>query len=228
MKTSPLPSIYLAGDSTVCDYPPEKAPMTGWGQALAEQVKPGVRVVNLAAPGRSTKSFQTEGRWQNLLGSLAPGDWVIIQFGHNDQKLEQPELYAGVDTDYPANLRQFVHEVRERRANPVLCTSVQRRHFRDGEFQQSLGRYPEVMRETAQSTGTPLIDLNIFTEKLFLEAGDEGSRAYLTILEPGEYPGYPDGVVDNSHYSLKGARLVASEVIRSVREQKLSLAELFL
>ena len=178
-----LPTIYLAGDSTVCDYKPEQAPMTGWGQALRDFCKPGITVRNLAVGGRSTKSFQDEGRWKKLLAQLKPGDFVLIQFGHNDQKKDRPALYA---------------------------------------------EYPEVVREVGRKTGTAVLDLNAATEKLFLAEGVEGTVKYFTIVAPGEYPGYPKGAKDNTHFSYLGAVTVAREAVRSAQEQKLPLAGLFI
>lgn len=222
------PSIYLAGDSTVCDYKKDKAPMTGWGQALKDFSKPGVKVVNLAVGGRSTKSFQTEGRWKKLVDALQPGDFVFIQFGHNDQKKDKPAIYAEAATDYRANLEKFIADVRAKKATPILCTPVSRRHFSsNGEFRQSLGDYPKVVRETAKAQKVALIDLNAFTEKLFRAEGPENSKKYLTIVAPGEYPGYPKGAKDNTHFSYLGAAAVAKEVVRSAKEQKLPVSELF-
>ena len=224
-----LPSIYLAGDSTVCDYPAERAPKTGWGQALKDFCKPGVKVVNLAVEGRSTKSFQTEGRWKKLVDSLKPGDYVFIQFGHNDQKKNVPALYAAAETDYRNNLETFIRDVRAQKATPILCTPVSRRHFSsNGEFRQSLGDYPRAVRETAAAQKVALIDLNAFTEQLFRAEGAENSKKYLTIVAPGEYPGYPKGSKDNTHFSYLGATAVAREVVRSSREQKLPVAECFI
>ena len=229
LKGAELPSIYLAGDSTVCDYKPEQAPMTGWGQALKDFCRPGVQVVNLAAGGRSTKSFQTEGRWKKLVDSLKPGDFVFIQFGHNDQKKNVPYLYAEAETDYRANLETFVRDIRAKKATPILCTPVSRRHFSsNGEFRQSHGDYPKVVREVAKQEKVALIDLTDFTEKLFRAAGPENSKKYLTIVAPGEYPGYPKGAKDNTHYSYLGAATVAREVVRSAREQHLPVSECFI
>jgi|GEM_PF-506159 len=224
-----LPVIHLAGDSTVSDYPPEQFPMTGWGQALRDFCRPGVAVHNHAAPGRSTKSFRDENRWQKLLEELCPGDFVLIQFGHNDQKADQPELYAEVETAYRANLETFLREVRERNATPVLCTSVNRRRFdAAGEFYTTLGEYPRVVCEVGKATGTAVIDLNAITEKLFRSEGQAGTVRYFTIVKPGEYPGYPAGVEDNSHFSRFGAEWLAREVVRQAKEQKLPLAECFI
>ena len=223
------PVIHLAGDSTVSDYPPEQFPMTGWGQALRDFCRPGIAVHNHASPGRSTKSFRDENRWRKLLDELRPGDFVLIQFGHNDQKADQPELYAEAETAYRTNLETYLREVRERKATPVLCTSVNRRRFNEaGEFYSTLGEYPRVAREVGRATGTAVIDLNAITEQWFRSEGPAGTVPYFTIVKPGEYPGYPDGVEDNSHFCRFGAEQIAREVVRCAREQGLPLADLFL
>lgn len=206
---SGMPAIHLAGDSTMAAYGPDKAPMQGWGQRLEDFVRPGVAVRNHAAPGRSTLSFRREGRWDKLLEGVRAGDFVLIQFGHNDQKKDQPELYADAESDYPENLRRFVGEAREKGGRPVLVTSIYRRHFRDGVLVASLGIYPEAMRRVARRTDTPLVDLQEATGRLFSEAGDVGSTAYFTHTAPGEYPGYPEGVKDDSHPNAHGARTIA-------------------
>ena len=154
---------------------------------------------------------------------------MLIQFGHNDQKAEQPELYAEVETAYRANLETFLREVRERGATPVLCTSVNRRRFdAAGQFHTTRGEYPRVVREVGKATGTAVIDLNAATAALYRAEGPDGTVKYFTIARPGEYPGYPDGVEDNSHFSRFGAEWLAREVVRRAKEQKLPLAECFI
>ena len=183
-------TIFVAGDSTAANYPQSRAPMTGWAQVLHEFVKPGVRVENRAAGGRSTKSFREEKRWERILGDLRPGDFVMIQFGHNDQKKGHPAIYAEAESAYRDNLKRFVAEVRAKKANPVLLTSVARRLFRkDGSLIQSLGNYPKVAREVAKETSTPLIDANALTTEWLQKAGDQGSIRFFTHVAPGEFPG---------------------------------------
>ena len=145
-------TIFIAGDSTAATYSAKQAPMTGWGQVLQEFTKPGIKVQNRATCGRSTKSFRDEKRWEQILRDLKPGDFVMIQFGHNDQKENRPAIYAEAETAYRENLKRFVEEVRAKHAEPVILTSVARRLFRkNGELAQSLGKYPEV----AQKRPTP-------------------------------------------------------------------------
>ncbi len=222
--------IYLAGDSTVCDYKENKAPMTGWGQALRKYVQPGVKVHNRAVGGRSTKSFQDEKRWEKLVNDLKPGDFVFIQFGHNDQKEDKPAVYAAADTDYRSNLEKFITEVRAKGGSVILCTPVQRRRFdkETNAFQETLGQYPKVVREVGKATDTPVIDLTAWTGELFRKEGVEGTVKYLTILKKGESENYPKGVTDNTHYSAFGADAVAQEVVREAQKQQLPVGKLFI
>ena len=118
--------IYLAGDSTMADYPAEHAPQTGWGQALKLYAKPGVKVHNFARGGRSSKSFRSEGRWATLLNQVSPGDYVFIQFAHNDAHQGEKNAYRHSDpeTEYPENLRQYIRDVRAKKATPIICTPI--------------------------------------------------------------------------------------------------------
>ena len=221
-------TIFIAGDSTAATYSAKQAPMTGWGQVLQEFTKPGIKVQNRATCGRSTKSFRDEKRWEHILRDLKPGDFVMIQFGHNDQKENRPAIYAEAETAYRENLKRFVEEVRAKHAEPVILTSVARRLFRkNGELAQSLGKYPEVARQVAKETNTPLIDANAMTTEWIRNAGDKGSTRFFTHVAPGEFPGYPKGSKDNTHFREKGARAVAEMIVNDAKKQKLGLADCF-
>lgn len=221
------PTVYTAGDSTMANYGPNSAPMEGWCQRLGDFVKPGVKVDNRAAGGRSTLSFINEGRWEKLVDSLKAGDFVIIQFGHNDQKDKEPERYAAADGAYSDNLRRFIADVRAKGASPVLATSINRRVFKDGQLQRTLGAYPDAMRKVAKETDTPLLDLYEATYTLYSEAGPEGSKKYFTYGEPGQFPGHPKGIQDNSHLNADGAKAVAGLAVKLAFDAKMPLAELF-
>lgn len=221
-------TIFIAGDSTAATYSAKQAPMTGWGQVLQEFTKPGIKVQNRATCGRSTKSFRDEKRWEQILRDLKPGDFVMIQFGHNDQKENRPAIYAEAETAYRENLKRFVEEVRAKHAEPVILTSVARRLFhKNGELAQSLGKYPEVARQVAKETNTPLIDANAMTTEWIRKAGDKGSTRFFTHVAPGEFPGYPKGSKDNTHFREKGARAVAEMIVNDAKKQKLGLADCF-
>ena len=175
---SALPTIHLIGDSTMADKPTEPPnPERGWGQALPRWLNPEfVRVVNHAMNGRSTKSFLDEGRWANVIAMLRPGDFVIIQFGHNDEKDKSPDRYADPWGAYQENLRRFVREARERQAMPILATPVARRKWSNtGELLETHGDYPAAMRAVAGQQHVPLLEMNTLTMELERAHGVERS-----------------------------------------------------
>jgi len=205
--------ILLAGDSTVANCPTHEYPMSGWGAQLPAHVYAWAAVHNFAKGGASTESFRDEGLWGQLLDTADAGDLVLIQFGHNDQK----KVHLAARTGYAANLRTMVAEVRALRAVPVLCTSVERRHFLDGPssdvvLEDSLEDYPEVVRELALELQLPAIDLNAWTRSLYVELGAEESKYLFCHFGPGEHAFWPAGLADNTHFSQHGASLVAGEV----------------
>jgi len=215
--------ILLAGDSTVANCPTHEYPMSGWGAQLAPHVYRRAAVHNFAKGGASTGSFREEGLWTALLAEAGEGDLVLIQFGHNDQKKQ----HLAARTGYAANLRTMVGEVRALGAAPVLCTSVERRHFRDAPsssagmgdvLEESLEDYPEVVRELGLELGVPVIDLNAWTRELYVRLGREGSVALFCHFAPGEHAYWPDGLADNTHFSHEGAAVVAEHVAAELAE----------
>ncbi|KRA75994.1 hypothetical protein ASD78_08590 [Lysobacter sp. Root667] len=226
-ERAPAVAIHLAGDSTMAEKLAEKRPETGWGEHLAARFRPGtVRVVNHAKNGRSTRSFIEESRWQALLDGLHAGDWVLIQFGHNDQSVEKPDRYTPL-ADYERNLAGFVADVRARGATPILLTPISRRRFdEEGRVQDSHGEYPGRVRALAAREHVALIDLERRSQALLQEAGVDGSRRLFLQLAPGEHPNYPNGVTDNTHFSPAGARRIAIEFASALRGSDLALAKL--
>jgi lysophospholipase L1-like esterase len=201
--------ILLAGDSTVANCPTHEYPMSGWGAQLPRYVYPWAAVHNFAKGGASTESFIEEGLWGQLLEAAEEGSLVLIQFGHNDQK--RPQLAAR--TGYAANLRRMVAEAQALGAVPVLCTSVERRHFlADGALEDSLEDYPDVVREIALELHLAVVDLNAWTRTLYLGLGVEESKPLFCHFGPGEHAHWADGLADNTHFSRHGASLVAGEV----------------
>ncbi len=207
------PTLFLVGDSTMADKPDHGLPERGWGEAFRELVRWPLRIDNRAINGRSTKSFRAQGHWQRVLDALQPGDWVVIQFGHNDSKESDPERFAAAGTDYRDNLIRFVHEVREKSATPVLATPVARRRWTAaGEWFDAHGAYPEVVRAVAAAEKVPLLDLEARTRAYFASLGVEDSKSLFLHFEPGEHPRLPEGKHDDTHFSEKGARAVAAIV----------------
>jgi lysophospholipase L1-like esterase len=217
--------IYLAGDSTMAKKLPEKRPETGWGEALQKFFKEGQVVVdNHAMNGRSTRTFITENRWQTIMDKLKAGDYVFIQFGHNDAAKERTDRYTPPD-DYRNNLIRFINEVKAKKAIPVLMTSVMRRRFdKDGNFQDSHGEYPNLVRAVATENKVALIDMHRKSETVIKRYGAEESKKLFLHLKPDENPNYPKGIEDNTHFSPLGAEEMAALAVEGIREQKLGLA----
>jgi pectinesterase len=202
-------AVHLAGDSTMAPKLSERRPETGWGEAFQSLLDPArFRVVNHAVNGRSTRTFIEEGRWKALLDSVRAGDWVFIQFGHNDASPDKVDRYTN-PTDYRRNLERFIADVRAKKANPLLLTPVVRRRFDStGKFFDSHGEYPDIVRSVAK-TGVPFIDAHRLTWGLVEGRGAEGSRRLFLHVAKGTNPNYPEGVEDNTHFSPEGAAAVA-------------------
>ncbi len=209
--------IYWIGDSTVHFNHVDTWPQCGMGQELEVYLRPGVRVCNHAENGRSTKSFWDEGWFEPVGKALKPGDFLFIQFGHNDPKSEDPARYAAPE-DYRRNLLRYADVARAAGALPVLITPLTRRRFEGGVLTESHGAYPGVMRALAAEEGIPLIDLTAKSRKLVEELGDEGSKELYMNFPAGLYPNYPEGSGDNTHLRYAGAFRFAGLVAEGLRE----------
>jgi len=207
-----LPTVFLAGDSTVTDQPRE--PGASWGQMLPRFLKPTVAVANHAESGETLKSFLTELRFDKLLSQMKPGDWLFLQFCHNDQKQNWPQTYVEAGTTYKAYLRVYIAEARRRGATPVLVTPVQRRQFdAEGRIRNSHGDYPAAVREVAAEENVALIDL------------DRVSSAFYEALGPDKSPlAFAGGGRDPTHHNTYGAYELAQGVITGLRSARLDLA----
>lgn len=205
---------------------PEKRPETGWGEMLGGHFKPGtVMIENRAMNGRSTKTFISEGRWQKIVDELKKGDWVFVQFGHNDSSKDKGDRYTQPE-DYRNNLIRFVKDVRAKGGEPVLLTPLMRRRFdKDGKFYDTHGEYPEIVRSVASELGVKLIDMQRLSEAVIVSYGFEGSRRLFLQLKPGEYANYPNGIEDNTHFSPLGAEEMAKAAIAEIKTSKLKLAK---
>jgi len=200
-------TVFTIGDSTMANKKDEVAPETGWGQVFSAFVDGTVVIKNRAVNGRSTKSFITEGRWKAVLDSLQSGDYVFIQFGHNDEKIQDSTRYAEPFTSYRKNLERFVRETREKGATPILFTSIVRRKFESGFLVDTHGNYPVVVRQVAAEMNVPLIDLQMLTAGAVTALGDEASKQIYLWTPPTEK--FPEGRKDDTHLKVEGAKLVA-------------------
>lgn len=221
----PKPSIYIAGDSTAYDYEPDRYPRTGWGTMLPKFLDGEVPVYNEAASGRSTKSYIDERRLENIACCLRRGDVLMVQFGHNDEKTEDPSRGTYPESTFPENLRIFIDTARRTGAYPVLLTSIARRHFdENGKLMMTHGDYPDAMRKVADEEGIPLLDTESRTFELVSELGEVKSKAFYNHLPKG-HPNYPDGSADDTHLSADGAEAVAKIVAELMLEKKAPLWE---
>ena len=219
------PTIFLVGDSTMAEKPLIGNPERGWGMAFSLFVDAAAaRVENHARGGRSTKSFLREGRWDSVAGKIAPGDFVLIQFGHNDEKIADTNRYAAPETAYRENLTRFVRETRSRGGNPVLLTPVARRKFSGGVPAATHGRYSAVVKEVGEAERVPVLDLDSLTRALIAKEGEEESKGLFLWLRPGVLSRLDTGKTDNTHFSGRGAYAVASLVADEIRRQDLPLA----
>lgn len=211
-------TLFLIGDSTMADKPPGDQPERGWGQMLPRFFDAAVRIENHARNGRSTRSFLAEDRWRPVLEALRPGDYVIIQFGHNDQSREKTDRYTPPE-DYRANLVRFVREARERGGIPVLATSIVRRRFTDtGEFTDVHGVYPGIAREVAAELAAPLLDMHRSSAELLRSLGPEVSKHLFLHVPPGVYSTLPEGRKDDTHFSEQGALRMAELAVGAMRD----------
>ncbi|MBF9219475.1 rhamnogalacturonan acetylesterase [Hymenobacter ruricola] len=216
-------TVYLIGDSTMSVKEVKAYPETGWGMPFATFFDETVTVDNRAQNGRSTKSFLAENRWQPVAKALKEGDYVFIQFGHNDE-VPTKKSYTP-EADFKANLVRFIAETRAQKAAPVLITPVARRKFdAAGKVEETHTAYAEIVRATAREQQVPLIDLDRESQTLLQQFGVENSKLLFNQLLPGEHPNYPEGKEDNTHFNELGARKMAQIVLADVRALKLELA----
>jgi lysophospholipase L1-like esterase len=220
-------TVFLIGDSTMSDKPnPIENPERGWGQTLPQFFNKNVTIKNFAVNGRSTKSFIDEGRWDSVVSEIKKGDYVFIQFAHNDQKFKDSLRYTNPLTGYRNNLAKFVNETRERGGIPVLFSPVVRRNFNEfGVLVDTHGLYPLIMRQVALELQVPFVDLQLKSENLVLSVGQEKSKDLYLWIEPGQYTMYPDGKQDNTHFSVKGATEISKLAIEGLKENGLGITK---
>jgi lysophospholipase L1-like esterase len=214
-------TVYIAGDSTAADKYATAAPETGWGMALPFLLGRHLRVSNHAVNGRSSKSFIDEGLLTPILRAIRPGDLLLVQFGHNDEKTADPTRYTEPWRTYQEYLGRYVEGAADRGARPVLLTSVERRRYdAAGDALATHGDYPAAMRALAADLRIPVLDIQAASLALWQRMGAEATKAYFNWLRPGESPNYPDGVSDNTHFRPPGAIAVARMVARALRDER--------
>ena len=224
LTSPPKTTVYLVGDSTMANKETRAYPETGWGMPFRYFFDSTVVVDNRAKNGRSTKSFIAEGLWQPILDNLKEGDYVLVQFGHNDE-VPTKKTYT-TETEFKANLVRYIMETRSKKAIPILITPVARRQFdSSGQVKESHPVYAGLVKEVAQQQNVPLIDLNEKSKALLQQFGPENSKWLYNYTQPGEHPNYPGGHHDDTHFSELGARKMAEIVLAEIKDQHLPLAE---
>jgi len=217
-----VPTIYLAGDSTVVDQ--DKEPWAAWGQMLPIFFGPGVSIANEAESGETIRSFVDERRLAKIESTMKPGDYLLIQFAHNDQK--PGSGYVPAATDYKDYLRRYIADARALGATPILVTSMNRRNFdADGKIIQTLGDYPQAMRDIAAEQKVALIDLNALSKILYEALGDAGTLHAFVHYPANTFPDQPTELKDDTHFNSYGAYELARAIVQNIRDQKLPLAQ---
>lgn len=234
--------LYLIGDSTMADYTGDyepgkdymkvRYPITGWGQVFQPffmkdsltNMKPGiatdsVAVIDRAHGGRSTRTFFQEGRWRYVYEHLKPGDYVLMQFGHNDSSEKHTERYVNIE-GYKEFLRLFVSQAKQKGANPIILTPVARNYpWKDGKLQNVHGEYWQAPIDVALEMNIPYIDLNKLSMEYFTRKGEDfTTNHYFMNFPENTYEAYPKGQKDNTHFQPEGAKAVASLVYQEFKK----------
>jgi lysophospholipase L1-like esterase len=221
------PTLFLIGDSTVTNQPVIPAqPGRGWGQVLPLYLKPGIHVENFASSGQSSRSFILTGIWKKVHDRLKAGDFLIIQFGHNDGKPEE-KRHTEAFAEYTDNLTRYVHEARELGATPILATPPCRAVFNrtDGQLMDTHHDYPIAMRQLAEKEHVPLLDLEAKTAELLRRLGPDRAKSLFANAEPGDYAAFPQGRADGTHFNAYGASIICDFVAADIAKNAPHLAK---
>lgn len=240
-------TIFMIGDSTMANKPLEGGNQErGWGHVLGGYFSENIRVENHARNGRSSKSFIDEGLWEVVINKVKPGDYVFIQFGHNDEKADE-KRHTDPGSTFDANLRRFVKETRAKGGIPVLFNAIVRRNFRnnknavaeddvrkdlskgsvsqDGEVLIDIhGKYLESPRNVAKELDVPFVDMNKITHDLVQEMGPEASKKLFMWIPEGVCAACPKGREDNTHLNVYGARTIAGLTVDAIAKEVPALA----
>ncbi len=214
-------TVFLAGDSTVTDQ--VHGPYAGWGQMLPSFFGKSVVVANHAESGLSLASFESQGRLEKVLAVGKPGDYLLIQFGHNDQKDKSEG--AGPFTKYKANLLKFIDAAKKKGMRPVVVTSMERRRWKDNLPQQTLQDFAEAARQAAAEQKVPLVDLHALSLTLYAAMGEAGSTQLFVHHPANTFPNQPEKLEDNTHHSIYGAHQLARCVVEAIRTAVPDLAK---
>ena len=213
-RVEDVPTIFLCGNSTVVDQ--DNEPWASWGQMIPRFFTDKVCFANYAESGESSNTFISAGRLKKALSQMKEGDYIFMEFGHNDEKQKKPG--SGAWGHFIYNLKIYIDEARARGAHPVLVTPTQRRNFKDGRLVDTHGEFPEAVKFLAEKTGTPVIDLQQMTTILYETLGVEDSKKALVHYPAGTWPGQDKEFADNTHFNPYGAYQIAKCVIEGLKE----------
>lgn len=214
--------IFIAGDSTAATKAEDKRPETGWGEKLQQFCSTNYEVRNLAFNGASTKTFIKQGLLEKLMQEISQNDYLIIQFGHNDQKIEDPNWGTSI-SEYQNNLASFIDVAKQNNAIPIVLSSIIRRHYEKGKLINTLGEYPQAAHDAAIANDALFIDLNKITfAYINLISPKESQKLWLNV---DHSVNYPQGIHDNTHLNEAGATLIAKLVAQEIAKLATPLAK---
>jgi len=218
--TASTPRVWVVGDSTASRYESDVYPRMGWAQPLQEYYAPACASVNdRALSGRSSKSFLDEGAWAPVRDALRAGDFVLIQFGHNDEKSEDPLRFTDPATTFRDHLSIYIDDALARGATPVLLTPIQRNSWNGAELRDTHGAYPDAIRQLAQARGVALVDATALTTEYLERLGPAASTELFMNLAVGQFPNYPSGNSDDTHLREEGAHAIARLILADLARQ---------
>ncbi len=216
-------TVFLAGNSTVVDQ--DREPWAAWGQMIPRFFKSGaIAIANHAESGEALKSFVSEKRLEKIVSQMKAGDYLFIEFAHNDQK--SGSAHVDPFTTYKEQLKLYISEARKKGGIPVLVTSMHRRSFDStGHIINTLGDYPEAMRQAASEEKVALIDLNAMSKVLYESWGPEASLKAFVHYPANSFPGQTEALKDNTHFSTYGAYEIARCIVEGIKANVPDLAK---
>lgn len=208
--------LFMAGDSTMSTKASKDYPETGWGEPFSHFFSEDLAIVNLAKNGRSTKTFIADGLWQQIINDVQKGDFVIIQFGHNDASEHKKDRYTTPE-QYRENLIMMIEQTREKQAQPLLLSSITRRYFNGDGTMKHTHPYTHIVKSVAELTKVDFIDMETISRTYFQHMGDKDSSLRFMHIKPDLHPNYPNGIKDDTHFNSMGAREIAQLVLQQLR-----------
>ena len=225
--TAKTPTVWVIGDSTASVYTSDLYPRMGWAQPLQEYFTPACATIqDKALSGRSSKSFFDEGDWTPIKAALRAGDIVLIQFGHNDEKSDDPVRFTDPFTTYEMYLSIYIDDSIAKGATPILLSSINRNNWSNGVLSDTHGNYPVAVRQLAAAKKVALVDATALTKTYFTRIGQAATSALFMDLAPGQFPNYPTGNTDDTHLQDKGAHTIAQLILADMYRQAFPLAYL--